>query len=112
MVRKAKKVKWIPLLGGVGLFVYSFFMVPETMRAYGELPVPQYANWVWGGLGLLVAWYGVWGHRLRYNDKAGPQICPSCHNVLEDKKQTVCPSCEVPLEPLKGFFDRYPEKKK
>ncbi len=110
MDKKTTKIKWLPLLGGGGLFVYSFFMSPKTMRAYGDIPVPEYANWVWGGLGLLLVWYGTIGHRLRYNTKKGLKICPSCQNLWPNDKQN-CSSCNAPLEPLEGFYERHPKLK-
>jgi hypothetical protein len=111
MDNKKTKMKWMPILGGCILGVLSVQIPPGTMRAYGELPVPEQAKWVWACLGLLLVWYGIWGHRLRYNKKAGSRIIPTCQKLVMDNKQVKCSDCNALLEPLDGFYERHPEFK-
>ena len=56
------------------------------------------------------------GWRSKTNDKYKAEywICPQCEKMywLTGKDKHVCPECEMPLEKLKGFYERHPELKK
>lgn len=47
----------------------------------------------------------------RYNIKT--LICPKCEEVFtpEDPSRDGCPKCGSVAEPLKGFYNRHPERK-
>ncbi len=40
-------------------------------------------------------------------------ICPRCETALPygEVAEEVCPECGAAMEPLKGFYDRHPERK-
>lgn len=110
MGKNGTKIKWMAVLAGVSIMLLSIFTPPGT-PAYGELPVSEHENWVWGGLAFLLIWYGIWGHRLRYHAKKGLKICPSCQKQYPEASKALCPSCNASLEPLNGFYERHPELK-
>jgi len=86
-------------------------MDPESTLAYGDLPIPAYADLIWILLGLIIVWYGVWGHR-RQTQNRNDFICPRCEKVyLTATNILQCRECNVPLEPLEGFYKRHPELK-
>jgi sulfite exporter TauE/SafE len=71
--------------------------------------VPQYAGIVLIVFGVLSFGVGLFTHR-KINVK---YICYRCEKIVNhsaDEKK-VCDNCRTQLEPLKGFYDRHPEKK-
>jgi len=72
-------------------------------------PVPQYAGIVLIVFGIFSFCAGLFTSR----KKRDKYICYKCEKTIHkygDEKE-VCGHCGIPLEPLKGFYDRHPEKK-
>ncbi len=76
------------------------------------------------GTGLILAFfcilamaYAIIGKKALSSLSQGlyeDHICPKCERVFlrgEKAKENKCPDCKVLLEPLEGFYDRYPELK-
>ncbi len=80
-----------------------------------------YHGWsrIFYGLSFLVAGcvlMYVSLRKLKYTWRKGEiiVICPRCESLYEKSalNDQLCPHCNIPMEPLKGFYDRHPEFRK
>ena len=62
-------------------------------------------------IGSLILWSALRKKAKDFEEKL--LICPKCKTPFNQKDITdgQCPRCEVPLEDLKGFYERHPELK-
>ena len=74
-----------------------------------QQPVPQYAGVVLIIFGIISFGVGLFASR----KKKAEYICYKCQKIVYhyDEEKKICDSCGGQLEPLKGFYDRHPEKK-
>ncbi|WP_031479372.1 hypothetical protein [Maridesulfovibrio frigidus] len=73
------------------------------------------ARWGMTVFGCISIAYGLFKKDFIRENSQG-MICPLCEKtfsfgILRILKSLVCPECKIELEPLEGFYDRYPELK-
>jgi hypothetical protein len=91
------------------------FSIVESGTTKGGFSVPSGAGHLVLAFGAAFLLYGLF---LFFRKSSRPQprqefICPTCESVipLSPDDESICPHDGSPLEPLKGYYDRHPERR-
>ena len=65
------------------------------------------------GLSIIGIFMIIASLRPSKRDYKAMYVCPKCESLkpFGEVKDEVCPVCGVKMEPLKGFYERHPERK-
>ena len=74
-------------------------------------PVPQIAGVALTIFGLFLLVIGIFKSQSVTSRK---YICPKCEEIVErsGSDDIYCPKCGTKMEPLEGFYERHPDRKK
>ncbi|MGE4505534.1 MAG: hypothetical protein AB7D51_09320 [Desulfovibrionaceae bacterium] len=79
------------------------------------MPVYNWVGFLFMGAGAIFLLYGLFLLSKKRTAKSlhVNHICPVCESVLllGSHEEHTCPHDGSPLEPLKGYYDRHPERR-
>ena len=108
----------VTVLLGVSLIIWGRpFSEASLLPCLWGIPIPLVGRWGLFLLGCFFICEGAFNRKPKhYKDitKYEDAICPVCTTVYKQGRgpsKNECIKCHVQLEPLEGFYDRYPELK-
>ncbi|SMF23532.1 hypothetical protein [Desulfovibrio gilichinskyi] len=111
-------IRLVLFLGGIyGIFAAAPWNKEIILYHRGGYPTDTTARWAITVFCIIAIVYAVLDKSTIKDRGLGlyeDHICPKCERVFlrgEKTEENICPDCKVLLEPLEGFYDRYPELK-
>jgi hypothetical protein len=105
-----------PVVFGVGIIGFGDGIYESGLAPMSGFPVYNWVGLLFMGAGLPFIGYGLY-RLFRPGKSAEPNkvehICPRCESVyaLADDESRICPHDGTTLEPMKGYYQRHPEKR-
>ena len=110
-----KKLFWIAfgllwILFGISLIKHPIFYDSR----HGIYQDFSQIKWPLGGGFLLIGILFFLVSFKKQNGNTVDFICPNCEETVKgtEGKDVYCPKCGTKMEPLEGFYERHPDRKK
>ncbi len=107
----------VVIVCGILAIEASFPFISTYTPTFRGVPLSITTRWVMTLVGIIFIIDGVFCRR----PKSGTRIvdyertiCPKCEHPFEVgrvPKNGLCSNCQVPVEPIKGYYDRHPERR-
>ncbi len=97
-------------IGGIISCIIGFDIWTKKGGLLYHQPVPRISGIVLFGFGLTMIITGLFRPK---SFKQTKYICNKCKQITTvfNSTEINCPVCGTKMEPLKGFYERHPEKK-